>query len=96
MIVLSSSSASDLSPTSSRSPINRSGYSDEILQIKVSRPRLSKLLSVTPRAFVSAAPTSVPTVLAPLKILINVANKTASTPGGHTRAANTNVGRKAI
>ena len=61
----------------------------------VKRPKLSKLLSVTPNILVNNAPTSVPTVDAPLKILINVANNTASTPGGHILAAKTNVGKKA-
>ena len=58
-------------------------------------PRLSKLFSVTSNIFVNNAPTSVPTVDAPLKILINVANSTASTPWGHIRAANTKVGKNA-
>lgn len=61
----------------------------------VNRPKLSKLFSVTPSIFVNSAPVSVPTVEAPLKMLINVANKTASTPGGHILAAKTKVGRNA-
>jgi hypothetical protein len=40
--------------------------------------------------------TSVPTVEAPLNILMRVAKSTASTPGGHKRAAKTSVGIKAI
>mmetsp|Transcript_21857 Transcript_21857/g.32713 ORF Transcript_21857/g.32713 Transcript_21857/m.32713 type:complete len:102 (+) Transcript_21857:136-441(+) len=75
--------------------MNNNGYKDVKLQMIVSRPKLSKLFSVTPSVFVSSAPTSVPTVDAPLNMLINVANKTASTPGGHILAAKTNVGRKA-
>mmetsp|Transcript_8536 Transcript_8536/g.10209 ORF Transcript_8536/g.10209 Transcript_8536/m.10209 type:complete len:102 (+) Transcript_8536:147-452(+) len=75
--------------------MKRSGYSDEILQTTVNKAKLSKLLSVTPNAFVSNAPTSVPTVDAPLKMLMSVANSTASTPGGHNRAARTNVGKNA-
>jgi len=72
-----------------------SGINDDTLHIIVNRARLSKLLSVTPKSFVSAAPNSVPTVDAPLYILINVAKSTASTPGGHNLAARTKVGKNA-
>ena len=60
-----------------------------------SKPKLSKLFSVTSKVLVSKAPTSVPTVEAPLKMLISVANNTASTPGGQILAASTNVGKNA-
>ena len=72
-----------------------SGINDDTLHMIVNRARLSKLLSVTPKSFVNAAPISVPTVEAPLYILINVAKSTASTPGGHNRAASTSVGKNA-
>mmetsp|Transcript_24862 Transcript_24862/g.37871 ORF Transcript_24862/g.37871 Transcript_24862/m.37871 type:complete len:101 (+) Transcript_24862:277-579(+) len=72
------------------------GNSDDTLQIIVSSAKLEKQVSVTPKNLVSAAPISVPTVLAPLKMLIKVANSTASIPGGHNRAANTNEGKNAI
>ena len=72
------------------------GNNDDTLHMIVRRARLEKSLSVTPRTFVNAAPTSVPTVLAPLYIDIKVANSTASTPGGHSLAARTNVGKNAI
>ena len=72
-----------------------SGINDDALHMIVNRARLSKLLSVIPKSFVNAAPISVPTVEAPLYILINVAKSTASTPGGHNLAASTKVGKKA-
>ena len=72
-----------------------SGINDDTLHMIVNRARLSKLLSVTPKSFVSAAPISVPIVDAPLYILINVAKSTASTPGGHNLAASTKVGKNA-
>lgn len=91
----SSSSASDLVPTPSNKPMNKSGYKDVKLQMIVNNPKFSKLFSVTSNILVNTAPTSVPTVEAPLNILIRVANKTASTPGGHILAANTKVGKNA-
>mmetsp|Transcript_156 Transcript_156/g.175 ORF Transcript_156/g.175 Transcript_156/m.175 type:complete len:90 (-) Transcript_156:108-377(-) len=64
--------------------------------MKLSSPKFSKFDSVIPNDFVSNAPTSVPTVPAPLLIDISVANNTASTPIGHSLAANTKVGKNAI
>mmetsp|Transcript_27875 Transcript_27875/g.81837 ORF Transcript_27875/g.81837 Transcript_27875/m.81837 type:complete len:201 (+) Transcript_27875:654-1256(+) len=75
--------------------MSSNGYSELTLQMTVSRARLSKLLSVTPRYLVSAAPNSVPTVDAPLKMDMRDANNTASMPGGQSLAARTRVGRKA-
>ena len=90
-----SMSDSDLLPIPSNSPIKIKGYKDERLQIIFNMPKLSKLLSVTPSCLVSKAPTSVPTVDAPLKMLIKVAKSTASTPGGQILAARTRMGKKA-
>ena len=59
-----------------------------------SAARLSKLVSVTPKAE-SAAPTSVPTTPAPLKMLMSVAKRVPSMPGGHSAAASTSSGMKA-
>jgi hypothetical protein len=72
------------------------GNNDETLQMIVNNAKFEKSFSVTPKILVKAAPTSVPTVLAPLYMLINVANNTASTPGGQSFAANTSVGKNAI
>mmetsp|Transcript_23425 Transcript_23425/g.36084 ORF Transcript_23425/g.36084 Transcript_23425/m.36084 type:complete len:229 (+) Transcript_23425:3251-3937(+) len=94
-ITSSSASSSPVDPTPSSQPRKTSGYRDDRLQIIVRRPRFSKFDSVTPRYFVSTAPISVPTADAPLKMLMSVANKTASTPGGHILAARTSVGRNA-
>mmetsp|Transcript_52297 Transcript_52297/g.126451 ORF Transcript_52297/g.126451 Transcript_52297/m.126451 type:complete len:215 (+) Transcript_52297:2357-3001(+) len=92
----SSISCSDTEPTPSNHPMKKSGYRLVKLQITVRSAKLSKFDSVTPSNFVNSAPISVPTVPAPLFILMRVANNTASTPGGHSLAARTKVGRNAI
>ena len=55
-----------------------------------------KSVDVIPMALVSAAPSNPPSTLAPLFTLINVANRVASMPGGHTCAASTSMGMKDI
>ena len=56
--------------------------------------RLSKLSDVTPNKVVNPDPRADPRKEPPFKRLINVANKVASTPSGHNRAAKTNTGIK--
>jgi hypothetical protein len=51
-----------------------------------------KFSLVTPRSCVNFVPISPPDKTPPLEIDINVVNKVASTPGGHSHVASTSIG----
>lgn len=54
--------------------------------------KLLKVSLVTPRSWVKPAPNRPPVTPPPFEIDIKVANRVASTPGGHILAASTNTG----